>query len=553
VNSEPLFDPPEGVLAPNKIDPCMSPCISVQSGGLAMPIAPEAVWDLNVSAKAKLTLLAIISTESPSIPELANMTGQSVRTVQYAIKELEAVPGIKVAERRDQNRGLISNSYMLLDQSEGGAPVAPGAEPAPPPGFPCIYVSPTTSLLPTTKKETDTQLHIPDTPQPSEQSEPLRGSLGIPGSQDGLDSSPTTPNNPHRPASPEGARNGRKPNTPTATRKPGTSLWEFCDQTDQLVAHFEQPVVERQKADYAKRGWTWRGTNLDERREAWREAAIKLLEHHSFTEVVETIDYVFGPWDGHLPSSVTARDGRSLKVDKNGRSLTHDDLKVTRLQLIQQGYESIREHMANPDMAVEPEHHAAAGPKPVTRKPVQQWQVDELMADFTEFRASVGDRDITEFRVNNWTKTFEVRLRQYPFEDIKAVIAAIRGMPQYIDQDRYRNPYAIFRDTREWKILQGHLQTYELIKAKKAAQPQVVPPPKAHDEKYDDEWRPTPRRMTADRVRSSDFSSRESIERRRTRYAAGSLTGDIGPATGDAKMHSIRDLLGRDLEDMGGE
>ena len=61
----------------------------------------------------------------------------------------------------------------------------------------------------------------------------------------------------HRPASPEGARNGRKPNTPTATRKPGTSLWEFCDQADQLVARFEQPVVERQKAAYAAKGQTW--------------------------------------------------------------------------------------------------------------------------------------------------------------------------------------------------------------------------------------------------------------------------------------------------------
>jgi hypothetical protein len=519
-----------------------------------MSIAPEAVWDLNVSAKAKLTLLAIISTESPSIPELAKMTGQSVRTVQYAIKELEAVPVIKVAERRDQNRGLISNSYMLLDQSEGGAPVAPSAESAPPPGFPCIYISPTTSLLPTTKKETGTQIHIPDTPQPSEQSEPLRGSLGIPASRIGLDSCLTTPN---RPGSPEGARNGHKPATYAATRKPGTSLWEFCDQADQLVAHFEQPVVERQKADYAKRGWTWRGTNLDERREAWREAAIKLLERHSFTEVVETIDYVFGPWNGYLPSSVTARDGRSLKTDKNGRDLKHDDLKVTRLQLIRQGYESIRDHMTDPDMAVEPEHHVAADPKPAGRKPVQQCQVDELMADFTEFRASLGDRDVDEFRLNNWAKTFRIMLGKRSFEDIKAVIAAIRGCPEYVDQGRYRSAYALNRHG-EWKRLQGYVQLYELIKAKKAAQPQVVPPPKAHDDQYDDEWRPTPRRTSGPRLTSSDMSSWESIERRRARYREGvqqRLSKDETEAAsgvGHAEMASLREVLRADLQEMGG-
>jgi hypothetical protein len=276
----------------------------------------------------------------------------------------------------------------------------------------------------------------------------------------------------HRPASPEGARNGRTPPTPTAWRKPGTSWLDFYDEVDQLVAHFEQPVVERQKAAHAEKGQTWRGKDLDKRRESWQKAAIRLLEYHPLDEVIETIDYVFGPWNGYLPSSVTASDGRSLKVDKNGRSLKHDDLKVTRLQLIHQGYDSIREHMANPDMAAEPE--PLEDPRPLGPKP-RQAQVDELMADFTEFRASVGDRNVDKFRINNWIKTFEIRLRQYSFEDVKAVIAAIRGLPQYVDQRRYRNPYRLFENEREWRVLQGHVQTYERKQSiEKAAQPAVV-------------------------------------------------------------------------------
>jgi hypothetical protein len=255
-----------------------------------------------------------------------------------------------------------------------------------------------------------------------------------------------------------------------------------------------------------------------------------------------------------LPSSVTASDGRSLKVDKNGRSLKHDDLKVTRLQLIHQGYDSIREHMANPDMAAEPE--PLEDPRPLGPKP-RQAQVDELMADFTEFRASVGDRNVDKFRINNWIKTFEIRLRQYSFEDVKAVIAAIRGLPQYVDQRRYRNPYRLFENEREWRVLQGHVQTYERKQSiEKAAQPAVVKSaPKADEGGWFDEdgdWRPNPR--PGPRRRSTDFCSPEAIEARRARYREGVqqrlAKAEAASGVGDAEVASLRDVL-RDLQEMG--
>jgi|SRR5580692_485518 hypothetical protein len=79
------------------------------------------------------------------------------------------------------------------------------------------------------------------------------------------------------------------------------------------------------------------------------------------------------------------------------------------------------------------------------------------------------------------------------FDDIKAVIDAVRECPEKVDQARYRNAYDLNRPG-EWEILQGLVAIHKLVKAKQAAHPQVVPAPKADDDDWldedDDDWRP---------------------------------------------------------------
>jgi hypothetical protein len=296
---------------------------------------------------------------------------------------------------------------------------------------------------------------------------------------------------------------------------------------------------------YAKRGWKWSDKGLGEK---WHskaeESAVKLLRYNPLAEVIETIDFIFGPWGGYLPPSVTNRQGGSLLKNKHGKELTHENLKVTRLELLYQGYDSIREHMLNPDITAGPEHDmAAAKPKPSGGKP-QQSHIDELVADFTEFRSHLGDRNSAEARLANWAKTFRIMLGKYPFEDIKAVIAAIRGCPEYVDQRRYHSAYDLNRPG-EWERLQGYVQIYELIKAKKAAQPAVVPsPPKADEGGWFDEygdWRPNPR--PGPRRTSTDFCSPEAIEARRARYREGVQQrlskAEAASGVGDAEVASL--------------
>jgi hypothetical protein len=394
--------------------------------------------------------------------DLAKTVGVGISTVKRCRKVLIEAGLIKVEQSDGQE-----NAYRLI-----GNPVQndPGqndraVQNEPGPGFPVITntcLSPSTSLL----KEEIEIVQIPETRPTPHQSGALRAPLSASDCQTDSGLSPTHHDHAPRAA---GAHNGRKPvSVDQISRKPGRSWQDFINDAETLVAHFERPVIERTKAEYARRGHTWRGKGLDKRRESWQQDAIQLLEHHPIAEVIETVDFVFGTWEGYLPTSVTGKLGKPLTVDKWGRPLTHDvDLKVTRLRLIRMGYDSIRDHMAHPEITAERKIPAAPKPKP---KKVRQADVDDLLAQFTDFRASAGDRHVDDHRKANWADTFRVMLRQYSADDIKAVIAAVRACPEYVDQGRYRNAYALNRPG-EWENLQGTVELHRLKQKHEAANP----------------------------------------------------------------------------------
>jgi hypothetical protein len=451
--------------------------------------------------------------------DLAKMVGVGVSTVQRCRNRLIEAGLIKCeqidghtntyrvfGDRRQDD--LVQNELGQIDQ---------GGQNDRAPGFPVLT---TTSISSTSNtsllKEGIQVLQVPDASATPDQSGALRAPLHKGDCQTDSGLGPTLHDHAPRAA---GADNGRKPVPDKIPRKAGTCWQEFDDAAETLVTHFEQPVIERQKAEYARRGQTWRGKGLDKRRESWRGSAMQLLEYHPLAEVLETVDFVFGHWDGYLPRSVTRRDGRPLTTDSRGRPLKHDeDLKVTRLQLICLGYDSIRDHMAHPEITAERKIPAAPKPKPTAKQP-RQSDVDDLVLQFTDFRASAGDRHVGDARIANWTKTFQIMLRQYPAEDIKAVIAAARGCPEYVDQRRYRNAYDLNRPG-EWENLQGYVELHQLKETKNV---EPVKPRRQFNED-DDDWRPRHRPVGG--LKSVDPYDPERIRLRRLRYEARQSGGE---------------------------
>ncbi len=320
---------------------------------------------------------------------------------------------------------------------------------------------------------------------------------------------------------------------------------EISLHADWLTTYFHSLALDRQNVENKAAGRKVQPSISEGRLEKFHQSAIELLLHHPLAEVVEVIDWVYIDCNGYLPQSL---------VDRN------KDHKLTRLRQILNCYEGLREAMTT------------GIPRPSDQQPkkVDPTEVDELMAAFTEFRASHGDLDISEFRLNNWRKTFRIMLRKYPVQDIKAVIAAIRGMPDYIDQGRYRNAYALNRPG-EWEDLREVVKTHELIKTTEAAQPQVVPSRKADADDWVDEddarrpgrpqssrndpWETYPNRPRRakdpqHRGQAITFSDPERIKLRRLRYEAGLPTSDVGPATGDAKRLCVRDVLDAHRQEM---
>jgi hypothetical protein len=124
-------------------------------------------------------------------------------------------------------------------------------------------------------------------------------------------------------------------------------------------------------------------------------------------------------------------------------------------------------------------------------------------------------------------------LAKHSFDDIKAVIEALRESPGDIDQRRYRDAYDLNRPG-EWEILQGIVGVHESVKANKFAGSSMASAPKAEhsDDRLDDDddWGATRRRNrrtdpdddpggdSSPGRRATDFCSPESIARRRARY-----------------------------------
>ena len=276
-------------------------------------------------------------------------------------------------------------------------------------------------------------------------------------------------------------------------------------------------------AEYAEKGWKTKESVVANRLSGWRETAFELVIDHPLEEVIAIIDWVFATRDGQLPASA---------VEKKR------DLKLTRLRQIQRGWDALVEAIAAPVAATAPAiRKVDVNDRPVTHI-ASQSQVDDLVELFRDFRSRVvsgsgRDTDITDARALSWAKTFRIMLAQHSFDDIKAVIDAVRECPEDVDQRRYSNAYDLNRPG-EWEILQGLVGVHESVKANKFARSSMGSAPKAEDSDDrlddDDDWGVTRRRFrrtdpdndpggdSSPGRPATDFSSPESIARRRARY-----------------------------------
>lgn len=308
---------------------------------------------------------------------------------------------------------------------------------------------------------------------------------------------------------------------PTRSSGPGGSgrkwarLSETCRQADWLVTYFHGFALPRLNAEREAKDWKTVDSVDQKRLAKWHESAVKLVQDHPLAEVVEIVDWVFVSCQGYLPESA---------VEKS------KDRKLTRLRQVLNSYDALLEAMT-----------AGIPPAPVKpmkrREPPDEAVIDELVAQFAEFRAALGDRRVPDGRRASWAKTFRIMLWKHSLDDIKAVLEALHECPEHVDQWRYKNAYDLNRNPEEWARLQGYVEIHRIIKARKAAQPQVVvPSAKADDDDWrdeDDDWRPRLSSSPRPGGQASDFSSPENIKLRRLRYAArkGNHDRQLAPAT----------------------
>jgi hypothetical protein len=290
-------------------------------------------------------------------------------------------------------------------------------------------------------------------------------------------------------------------------------LLDMYRHAEWLVIYFEGPVLDRENSERRAKHWKTITSIGEKRRRAWLESALSLVMDHPLAEITETVDWIFEKCKGWLPASI------------QDEQLRNKDRKVTRLRLIFNYYADIRKAMAtgNGDILVPAPQQRRKG---AGQQQPKQSEVDELVAQFAEFRSSIGDRHISEFRIANWAKSFRILLVKHPFDDIKAVIETIRDGAEIIDQQRYHDAYDLNSRAGEWKFLMSMVPLRELIKAEKPAEPQVVGAPGADDhrryEAGDDDWYPTRARYDEDdddrKVTRTDMSDHEE---RLARYGAG--------------------------------
>ena len=195
------------------------------------------------------------------------------------------------------------------------------------------------------------------------------------------------------------------------------------------MAYFEAHILPRENAARQEKGWKTLDRMTASRREGWRQSALELVTEYNLAAIVEIIDWVFATRDGQLPASAVEKER---------------DLKLTRLRQIQRGWDALVEAMAAARVPVTAQkmHQDDVKVLPVTHT-FDQSQVDDLVELFREFRSGVvagmgRDTDISDARARSWAKTFMIMLAKYSFDDIKAVIEALRECPEDVDQGRYR-------------------------------------------------------------------------------------------------------------------
>ncbi|MCV7351101.1 hypothetical protein [Mycobacterium parmense] len=281
-----------------------------------------------------------------------------------------------------------------------------------------------------------------------------------------------------------------------------------------MVTYFHGFVLPRHNAERAAKSWKAVDSVGPRRLGQWHRSAVELVLDHPLVDVVKIVDWIFVRCDGYLPESAVEKE---------------KDRKLTRLRQILNSYDALREAMAG------------ISPVPVKpmkrREPPDEAVIDGLVAQFAEFRAALGDRRVSDARKASWAKTFRIMLRKHSHDEIKAVLEAVRECPEYVDQRRYKDAYDFNRRPEEWTRLQGHVLNHELMKASRAAKPQVVvPSAKADDDDWrdeDDDWRSWRSSGPRPGGQAIDFSSPENIELRRLRYTGreGDHHRQLAPAT----------------------
>lgn len=448
---------------------------------------------------------------------IAEATGLSVRTVRTCLSKLRD-QGLLTWEQQLVEGCLQANVYRVVNQETTNSPAAAVAVPtasfAVPPWFPTSSVEVLSTN--TYKKEIDRS-----SPSEGSGSAALRAAPGSGTKPEGEKREDDEESLGPVLLAPQPLTLWPKGSARKSALKPRGWSETFAE-VGFLVAYFEAHILPRENAARQEKGWKTLDRMTATRREGWRLSALELVTEHNLAEIVEIIHWVFATRDGQLPASA---------VEKNR------DLKLTRLRQIHRGWDALVEAMAaHVPVTAQVIHQVDVKRLPVTHT-FDQSQVDDLVELFRDFRSRVvtgsgRDTDITDARTRSWSNTFTIMLAKYSFDDITAVIEALRECPEDVDQGRYLNAYDLNRPG-EWEILLGLVDVHESSKAEESARPGVARAPVAASDDWlddDDDWGVTRRRFrrtdpgndpggdSSPGRRATDFSSPESVARRRARY-----------------------------------
>jgi hypothetical protein len=224
-----------------------------------------------------------------------------------------------------------------------------------------------------------------------------------------------------------------KPRTPF-----GRNVFDLCSESRWLVIHFEGFVLEKSNQERLAKGWKLEETVGEVRREKWLRNALELLDVHSLSEVCSVIDWVFTDHSGYLPFVVHTEYSHRPRTE---------DRKDTNLKKILDNYEQLQAEMAGDDR----HRHAdlVVNDRPRVNyghpfeDPDQEAKITELVDDFSQYRLSMGDKEIHHTHRGRWAKTFRIMLayKGYAFEDIKRVVTSLKDFEYYMDLSRYNDAF----------------------------------------------------------------------------------------------------------------